>query len=75
MKAILPDDYPVNAFSTEYALKDLGYALELAATTGVTARGAELTRRVLETTQQAGWRREYFPVLRRTIGPTRGISA
>jgi 3-hydroxyisobutyrate dehydrogenase-like beta-hydroxyacid dehydrogenase len=75
MKAILSDDYPVNAFSTEYALKDLGYALELAATTGVTARGAELTRRVLETTQQAGWRRQYFPVLRRTIGPTRGISA
>jgi 3-hydroxyisobutyrate dehydrogenase-like beta-hydroxyacid dehydrogenase len=74
MKAILSDDYPLNAFSTEYALKDLGYALELAATTGVTARGAELTRRVLETTQQAGWIREYFPVLRRTIGPTRGMS-
>lgn len=75
MKAILPDDYPLNAFSTEYALKDLGYALELAASTGVTAQGADLMRRVLEATQQAGWNREYFPVLRRTIGPSRGSSA
>jgi 3-hydroxyisobutyrate dehydrogenase-like beta-hydroxyacid dehydrogenase len=69
MKAILPDDYPPNAFSTDYALKDLDYALELAATNGVTAQGAQLARQVLEAARQAGWSREYFPVLRRTIGP------
>ena len=30
MKAIVPGDFPERAFSTEYALKDLSYALELA---------------------------------------------
>jgi len=68
MKAILPGDYPRNAFSTDYALKDLGYALELAATAGVTAQGAELARHVLEASREAGWGSQYFPVLRRTIG-------
>ena len=28
MKAIVPDQYPVNAFSTSYAIKDIEYALE-----------------------------------------------
>jgi 3-hydroxyisobutyrate dehydrogenase-like beta-hydroxyacid dehydrogenase len=74
MKAILRDDYPLNAFSTEYALKDLGYALDLATSAGVTARGAEVTRRVMEETRDAGWAKEYFPVLRRTIGPASGGS-
>jgi 3-hydroxyisobutyrate dehydrogenase-like beta-hydroxyacid dehydrogenase len=69
MRAILSDDYPRNAFSTDYAVKDLDYALELAATNGVRAQGAQLARHLLEAAQQAGWSREYFPVLRRTIGP------
>jgi 3-hydroxyisobutyrate dehydrogenase-like beta-hydroxyacid dehydrogenase len=72
MKAILSDEYPRNAFSTDYALKDLDYALELAATNGVTAQGAQLARQLLEAAQQAGWSGEYFPVLRRTMGPAGG---
>jgi 3-hydroxyisobutyrate dehydrogenase-like beta-hydroxyacid dehydrogenase len=67
MKAILSDEYPLHAFSTEYAVKDLGYALELALAAGVVAQGGELARRVLEATKDAGWGKEYFPVLRRTI--------
>jgi 3-hydroxyisobutyrate dehydrogenase-like beta-hydroxyacid dehydrogenase len=74
MKAILSGEYPVNAFSTDYALKDLGYALELACATGVAARGAELVRRILEATHEAGWGSQYFPVLRRTIGPASGTA-
>jgi 3-hydroxyisobutyrate dehydrogenase len=68
MKAILPAEYPRGAFSTDYALKDLGYALELASAAGVTARGAEVVRRALESAHEAGWGGEYFPVLRKTIG-------
>ncbi len=68
VKAILPGEYPRGAFSTEYALKDLGYALELASAAGVAARGAEVVRRALEAAREAGWGSEYFPVLRRTIG-------
>ncbi len=69
MKAILPGDYPLNAFSADYALKDLGYALELAAAAGVEAQGAELVRRALEATREMGWGSHYFPVLRKTIDP------
>ena len=74
MKAILSDEYPLNAFSTDYALKDLSYALEVASATGVAAQGAELVRRVLEATREAGWGSQYFPVLRRTIGPAKGTA-
>jgi len=68
MKAILADDYPLNAFSTDYALKDLSYALELAAATEVAARGAELVHHVLTAARDAGWASQYFPVLRRLVG-------
>ena len=34
MKAIVPGVFPERAFSTEYALKDLSYALELAGDAG-----------------------------------------
>ena len=42
MKAIVPGVFPERAFSTEYALKDLSYALELAGDAGIKLRGAEL---------------------------------
>ena len=35
MKAIVPGNFPERAFSTEYALKDLSYALELAGDAGI----------------------------------------
>ena len=37
IKAIVPGNFPERAFSTEYALKDLTYALELAADAGIRA--------------------------------------
>ena len=46
MKAIVPGNSPERAFSTEYALKDLSYALELAYDAGVKIRGAELIGKV-----------------------------
>ncbi|MCP4222577.1 MAG: NAD(P)-dependent oxidoreductase, partial [Actinomycetia bacterium] len=39
MKAVLTDTYPTQAFSTEYAIKDLDYALDLAAEVGIDAVG------------------------------------
>jgi 3-hydroxyisobutyrate dehydrogenase-like beta-hydroxyacid dehydrogenase len=58
-----------SAFSTDYALKDLSYALELAAAAEVAARGAELVHHVLTAARDAGWASQYFPVLRRLVGP------
>jgi len=67
MKAIVPGAYPEQAFSTDYAHKDLSYALELAAETGVDARGAKLVGKVLQETIAAGYGRQYWPVLARIV--------
>ena len=65
MKAMLPGVFPERAFSAEYALKDLGYALELAANAGIGLPGAQNARELLERAIAAGHGREYFPVLAR----------
>ena len=39
MKAMLPGVFPERAFSTEYALKDLSYAIQMAEESGVPALG------------------------------------
>ena len=67
MKAIVPGNFPERAFSTEYALKDLGYALELAADAGLKLRGAELVGKVLQEAIDAGSGGAYFPVIARHI--------
>jgi 3-hydroxyisobutyrate dehydrogenase-like beta-hydroxyacid dehydrogenase len=63
MKALLPGDFPVPAFSTEYALKDLTYALDLAREAGVDAAAAKAAERLLRETIQAGFGENYFPSL------------
>jgi 3-hydroxyisobutyrate dehydrogenase len=67
MKAIVPGNFPERAFSTEYALKDLSYALELAADAGVKIRGAELIGKVLQEAIDAGLGGAYFPVIAKHI--------
>ena len=63
LKAIVPGVFPERAFSTEYALKDLSYALELAREGGVKLRGAELIGTILQETIDAGSGENYFPVI------------
>ena len=67
MKAIVPGVFPERAFSTEYALKDLSYALELAGEAGLRIRGAELIGQVLQEAIDAGSGGAYFPVIARHI--------
>ena len=68
MKAMVPGMFPEQAFSTEYAHKDITYALQMAAETGVHARGAELIAAVLQETMAAGFGKQYWPVLARVVG-------
>lgn len=68
MKAMLPRDFPSPAFSAEYALKDLRYALDLAEETGVPAPAAEVARAALERAIAAGHGDKYFPVLVEVAG-------
>jgi 3-hydroxyisobutyrate dehydrogenase len=67
MKAIVPGHFPERAFSTEYALKDLSYALELAGDAGIKIRGAELIGQVLQEAIDAGSGDAYFPVIAKHI--------
>jgi len=69
MKAIVPDAFPLRAFSTEYALKDLIYAIALAAQAGVNPRGAALVRTVFEEAIDKGMGDAYFPVIARLVDP------
>ena len=67
LKAIVPGNFPERAFSTEYALKDLSYALELADDAGVKIRGAELIGEILQEAIDAGSGGAYFPVIAKHI--------
>ncbi len=68
LKAMVPDSFPPEAFPTDYALKDISYALALAAELGFDLPGAALAQARLQETSAAGFGREYFPVLARTVG-------
>src|ERR1051326_204795 len=72
LKAMLPGEFPERAFSVEYALKDLGYALELAAQANVETSGARNARTMLRKAAAAGHGKQYFPVVAKVIGSTEG---
>jgi 3-hydroxyisobutyrate dehydrogenase len=65
LKAIIPDVYPERAFSAEYALKDLSYALDLAKDAGLSVPSAELAAKSLKAAIAAGWGELYWPVISR----------
>ena len=67
MKAMVPGLFPEKAFPTDYALKDIRLALELAEGCGVEARGARLTADLLRASSAAGFGANYWPVLVKLI--------
>ena len=62
-KALVPGNFPLQAFPTEYAIKDIALALELARDGGVVAEQAARTHALLEQTRDAGYAKEYYPVM------------
>lgn len=72
-KAMLPRDFPEKAFPPEYALKDIGYVLELATQMGLEAHVIQLAERYYASAAKNGWAGRYFPsvieVIDRNIGP------
>jgi 3-hydroxyisobutyrate dehydrogenase-like beta-hydroxyacid dehydrogenase len=72
MKAMLPGVFPERAFSTEYALKDLSYAIQMAEERGVPALGADVARELMERAVELGHGKEYWPVLLRAIEDATG---
>ena len=68
LKAIVPGEFPLRAFSVEYALKDLEYALELAADAGVDAAGARRVEKLFRQAIEEGLGARYHPVISRLLG-------
>ena len=70
MKAIVAKEFPLRAFSTQYAMKDLSYALELGEQAGLSLRGATLMREIFQETIDKGMGDAYFPIIAKLIDPS-----
>jgi 3-hydroxyisobutyrate dehydrogenase-like beta-hydroxyacid dehydrogenase len=67
MKSMLKGDYPEKAFSSEYALKDIRYALRLAEEAGLFLHGADNAKETIKKAIRAGYGKEYFPALAKIV--------
>jgi 3-hydroxyisobutyrate dehydrogenase-like beta-hydroxyacid dehydrogenase len=67
VKAMVPGAFPLKQFPARYALKDLSYALLLAADGGVEAPGAELAGQMLEKAIAMGNGEEYWPTIIKAV--------
>jgi 3-hydroxyisobutyrate dehydrogenase len=70
LKSMLPREFPLRAFSTLYAIKDLSYALEMAAASELDMKAAKLTMERLKQAEAAGFADEYHPVVLNVIDPS-----
>ncbi len=66
-KALVPDVFPEQTFPTDYAIKDIKLALELAEQAGIDADAARRTFALLEETSKAGYGKAYYPAMIRLI--------
>lgn len=62
-KAMAPRDFPEKAFPSTYAVKDLGYTIELAGQVGVEPRVARLAAQYYQAAVDAGIGDKYFPAI------------
>jgi 3-hydroxyisobutyrate dehydrogenase-like beta-hydroxyacid dehydrogenase len=62
-KAMAPRDFPTKAFPSTYALKDLGYAIELAGQMGVEPHMANRAAQYYQTAVDQGIGEKYFPAI------------
>jgi len=67
IKNIAKDHFPSPAFSSEYALKDLSYALELGNKLKIKLPGAETAKKLLQTSIEQGDKDLYFPVIKKYL--------
>jgi 3-hydroxyisobutyrate dehydrogenase-like beta-hydroxyacid dehydrogenase len=70
LKAMLPGIFPQRAFSVNYMVKDMKYALDLAEENGVEVKAARTTNEILEEAAKGPLAEAYFPALLAVIDPT-----
>jgi len=68
MKAMLPRAFPEKAFPSDYVLKDLAYAIEMAEGTNVDARLAKRAGEYYAAAVEQGIGAKYFPAIIELIG-------
>jgi len=72
MKSMLPGTHPTEgAFPTTYIIKDLSYALGLAEQAGVSMESANVTKKLLERTRDAGFAKNYYTAVVEVIEKTK----
>jgi 3-hydroxyisobutyrate dehydrogenase len=69
LQSMLPGTFPKRAFSTRYAIKDLGYALEMAEEAGIDMAAAKLAMARLHEAVRQGYAEDYHPVVLKVIDP------
>ena len=68
LKSLVPDHHPTEgAFPTTYIIKDLSYAIGLAEAHGLTLEQASTTKRLMERTADAGYAKNYYTAVIRTL--------
>ncbi len=67
MKAMLKNAFPEKAYSSEYALQDIRYALRLSEEAGVFLHGADNAKEIIKKAIRAGYGKAYFPVLAKVV--------
>jgi 3-hydroxyisobutyrate dehydrogenase-like beta-hydroxyacid dehydrogenase len=67
MKAMLKNAFPEKAYSSEYALKDIRYALRLSEEAGLFLYGADNAKETIKKAISAGYGKAYFPVLAKVV--------
>ena len=72
MKSLLPGTFPTRKYSTRYAIKDTGYAVELAKETGIDAAGAELALELMARAEELGYGENYYPALVNVVDDSTG---
>jgi 3-hydroxyisobutyrate dehydrogenase-like beta-hydroxyacid dehydrogenase len=69
LRSVATGQFPERTFSSEYMLKDIGYALEMAREAALETRGARYGRDLLEAACETGHRDEYWPVISTLMQP------
>lgn len=70
LKSLVPENFPESAFPTDYAIKDISLALELADETGINAASARMTSDLLKRTSKSGFAKAYYPAMLKLIDGT-----
>lgn len=63
MKFMLENDFPEKKFPTSYALKDIGYALDMADSHNLNLGAAKNTRSLFQESIRRGFGEQYFPAI------------